>query len=349
MKRPDWPATPPISSDLTPTWRWLTPTPRRTLWSAISGNINYALEELVSGALLCAGLLVLGPLQASAAESCTHKGVELQVLGSGGPELEDQRASSSYLIWQDGRPRILVDSGGGSALQFGRSGAHVAQLDAILFTHLHIDHTADFPALIKSSYFEERKGPLPVYGPSGNESFPATTEFVADLFDHKHGAFRYLADYLSGAEGGYRLESHDVSLPERSVRTIFRSSDITATATPVIHGGVPAIAWRVSLAGKNIVFSGDTNGQNGNLERLAKDADLFVAHNAIAEDDTGSIRQLHMPPSVIGRIARDAKVKSLVLSHRMLRTLGHESESRSVIAGIYSGPVTFADDLDCFR
>ncbi|HEX4676897.1 MAG TPA: MBL fold metallo-hydrolase, partial [Steroidobacteraceae bacterium] len=61
--------------------------------------------------------------------------MELQVLGSGGPELEDKRASTSYLVWQDGRPRIVVDSGGGSALQFGRAGAHVSQLDAIFFTH----------------------------------------------------------------------------------------------------------------------------------------------------------------------------------------------------------------------
>ena len=275
--------------------------------------------------------------------------MELQVLGSGGPELEDRRASTSYLLWQDGRPRILIDSGGGSALNFGRSGAHVAQLDAILFTHLHIDHTADFPALIKSSYFEERHVPLPVYGPAGNDSFPTTTEFVADLFDPKHGAWRYLGDFLTGAEDGYKLTAHDVSPPADAIRTVFAEKDLSASATPVIHGGVPALAWRVTLGGKSFVFSGDTNGDNGNLERLAKDADLLVAHNAIPEGETGAARQLHMPPSVIGRIASVAKVKSLVLSHRMLRTLGHEAQTRAVIARLYSGPVTFADDLDCFH
>jgi ribonuclease BN (tRNA processing enzyme) len=288
-------------------------------------------------------------LPAVAARSCTHKGVELQVLGSGGPELEDQRASTSYLLWQDGRPRVLIDSGGGSALNFGRSGAHVAQLDAILFTHLHIDHSADFPALIKSSYFEERKQPLPVYGPPGNDSFPPTTEFVADFFDAKRGAYRYLADFLAGNDDGYKLVAHDVSLSAQEVRTVFKSADITAAATPVIHGGVPAIAWRVTLGGKNIVFSGDTNGNNGNLERLAKDADIFVAHNAIPEGETGAARQLHMPPSVIGRIANVAKVKTLVLSHRMLRSLGHESQTQAQIVKVYQGPVTFAADLDCFH
>jgi len=296
-------------------------------------------------ALLCASFLA--PVVAAGA-TCSGHGVQVQVLGSGGPELEDKRASSSYLVWQDGRPRILIDSGGGSALRFGQAGAHVAQLDAVLFTHLHIDHSADFPALIKSSYFEERQRPLPVYGPPGNQSFPSTTEFVAGLFDGRRGAYRYLADFLAGRDGGYSLQAHDVALTAHEIRTVVGARDLSLDATQVIHGGVPAIAWRVSIGGRIIVFSGDTNGENGNLERLAKGADLFVAHNSVPEGETGAARQLHMPPSVIGRIAMTAGVGRVVLSHRMLRTLGRESETRSVIARIYPGPVAFAEDLDCF-
>jgi ribonuclease BN (tRNA processing enzyme) len=222
--------------------------------------------------------------------------VELQVLGSGGPELEDKRASSSYLVWHDGRPRILVDSGGGSALRFGQAGAHVAQLDAILFTHLHIDHSADFPALMKSSYFEQRSRDLPVYGPIGNADFPSTTEFIADLFDGRRGAYRYLGDFLNGKDGGYSLLAHDVGVRGRELRTVFRSADLTAAATQVSHGGVPALAWRVTVGGKSIIFSGDGNGDNGNLELLASDADLFVAHNAVPEGETGgSTAAAHAP------------------------------------------------------
>ena len=55
---------------------------------------------------------------------------------------------------------MLIDSGGGSALRFGESGANMTDLYVVLFTHLHVDHTADFPALIKSSYFEDRSKPL---------------------------------------------------------------------------------------------------------------------------------------------------------------------------------------------
>ncbi len=60
-------------------------------------------------------------------------------------------------------------------------------------------------------------------------------------------------------------------------------------------------------------------------------------------------RWLHMPPSVIGRIAANARVKQLVLSHRMQRTLGHETQTRHTIQKSYQGSVEFANDLDCFR
>ena len=281
------------------------------------------------------------------AQSCGTKGVAVQVLGSGGPELQDKRASSSYLVWENGQARALVDAGGGSALRFGESGATMSQLDVILFSHFHVDHSGDFTALIKSSWFEDRKRPLPIYGPPGNDFMPSTTEFVSDLFGDK-GAYRYLSELLvPGEEGSYKMQPHDVVAGETPV-TAFRSGDLAASAVRVIHGGVPALAWRVEVGDKSIVFSGDTNGDGEGLVRLAKNADLFIAHNAVPEGATGVERRLHMPPSVIGQIAGDAHVKRLVLSHRMLRTLGKEEQTQSEIRKHYSGPLTFANDLDCF-
>ena len=104
----------------------------------------------------------------------------------------------------------------------------------------------------------------------------------------------------------------------------------------------------VEVGGAAIVFSGDTNGEGEGLVRLASNADLFIAHNAVPEGATGIERRLHMPPSVIGQIAQAANVKRLVLSHRMLRTLGKEDQTQSEIKKRYSGPVAFANDLDCF-
>ena len=282
------------------------------------------------------------------AQSCGATGLAVQVLGSGGPEMQDKRASTSYLIWEHGRARVMVDAGGGSALRFGESGAQMSQVDAFLFSHFHVDHSGDFPALIFSSWFEDRKRPLPVFGPPGNEYMPSTTEFVRDLFSEPHGAWRSLSDLVEPrAEGSYTLQPHNVDAGPTSV-LVFRNADMAVYAVRVVHGAFPALAWRVEIGGKRIVFSGDTNGEGQGLTQLATDADVFVAHNAVPEGATGVERRLHMPPSVVGVIAANAHVKQLVLSHRMLRTLGNEKETQAEIRRRYSGPIRFANDLDCF-
>lgn len=283
----------------------------------------------------------------AAAQGCGAPGVAVQVLGSGGPELQDKRASSSYLVWEDGRARVVVDAGGGSALRFGESGAQMTQPDVLLFTHFHVDHSGDFAALIKSSWFEDRERPLPIYGPPGNDFMPSTTAFVSDLFGDK-GAYGYLSELLvAGEQGSYKMQPHDVTAGDTPTEA-FRSDRLRASAVKVQHGQVPALAWRVEAGGKVIVFSGDTNGEGPGLVRLAANADLFIAHNAVPEGAKGVERSLHMPPSVIGQIAAHAHVKSLVLSHRMLRTLGKEDQTQAEIKKSYSGPLHFANDLDCF-
>jgi len=299
--------------------------------------------------LLAAGFFLCGMfLPPAAAQSCGAQGVAAQVLGSGGPELQDKRAMSSYLVWENGRARVLVDAGGGSALRFGESGATMSMLDVILFSHFHVDHSADFPALIKSSWFGDRNRPLPVYGPPGNDFMPSTTEFVSDFFSSNRGVYRYLSElYEPAEEGAYKIQPHNVVADQTPVAA-FHSGDISALAVHVVHGGVPALAWRVEIGGKTIVFSGDTNGEGEGLVRLAANAGLFIAHNAVPEGATGTERRLHMPPSVIGQIAAEARVKNLVLSHRMLRTLGKEDQTLAEIRKRYSGPVEFANDLDCF-
>jgi ribonuclease BN (tRNA processing enzyme) len=296
---------------------------------------------------LVASLLSCVFLPSAAAQSCGAQSLAVQVLGSGGPELQDKRASSSYLVWENGQARVLVDAGGGSALRFGESGATVSQLDLLLFSHFHVDHSGDFSALIKSSWFEDRKRPLPIYGPPGNDFMPSTTEFVSDLFGDK-GAYGYLSElFVPGEQGSYKMQPHNVVASGTPV-AVFRSGDVAASAVRVVHGGVPALAWRVEAGGKVIVFSGDTNGEGEGLVRLAMNADFFIAHNAVPEGATGVERRLHMPPSVIGQIADNAKVKRLVLSHRMLRTLGNEEQTQSEIKKRYLGELGFANDLDCF-
>jgi len=298
---------------------------------------------IVAALFLCAPPLL-------PAQSCGATGLAVQVLGSGGPELRDKRASTSYLIWDNGRARVILDAGGGSALRFGQSGARMSTLDVFLFSHFHVDHSSDFPALVFSSWFGKRRRPLPVYGPSGNRYMPSTTEFVHDLFADPHGAWRYLSEMVEpNPDGTYQLQPHNVA-PTQVPVLVFRNPDMAVYAVSVIHGVFPALAWRVDIAGKRIVFSGDTNGEGPGLTQLAMNADLFIAHNAVPEGATGLERRLHMPPSVIGTIAANAHVRQLVLSHLMPRTLGTEAQNTTLteIRHRYSGPITFANDLECF-
>ena len=128
------------------------------------------------------GFIVLyGATANSWAQSCEAQGTWLQVLGSGTTELSDGRSGSSYLLWIDGKARLLLDSGPGSAQNFIRSGASIADLAVIAYSHLHVDHGADLPALIQATANHSRRAPLPIYGPSGNPSMPSTVSCTADI------------------------------------------------------------------------------------------------------------------------------------------------------------------------
>ncbi len=286
-----------------------------------------------------------------ARSDCGANGVALQVLGSGGPEImQTRRASSSYLVWLNGKARLLVDAGGGSAVNFGRSGAVFKDLDAIVFSHFHVDHSADLPVYVKASWFGDRTRELPLFGPTGNRLMPSMREFMTAMFGDKRGAFHYLSDFIdTSPTSAYKLKAQDIVATGKKRWSGFHNTRMHLSAIPVHHGPVPALAWRVDIAGHSITFSGDMNGDNHTLVKLAAGSDLLVAHNAIPEGATGVARRLHMPPSVIGKIAAGARVKQLVLSHRMQRTLGREAQTRQIIEQDYRGPIEFADDLDCFR
>src|SRR5271154_3548874 len=172
----------------------------------------HSLRRSLKALFIFVSFLFAGNTSPATAQSCGATGLAVQVLGSGGPESQDKRASTSYLIWENGKARVVLDAGGGSALRFGESGAQMSHVDVFLFSHFHVDHSSDFPALVFSSWFEDRNRPLPVYGPSGIEYMPSTTEFVADLFSDPHGAWRYLSELVEpGAEGSYTLQPHNVA------------------------------------------------------------------------------------------------------------------------------------------
>lgn len=294
-----------------------------------------------------AGLFLLFSLQVGA--ECQQSRIKVQVLGSGGPEITDQRASTSYLIWLDDKGIIMLDTGPGSMLNYEKSAAHPNDLAMVLYSHLHVDHSAELPALIKGFYFTGRDQDLLIIGPTGNQLLPPTDQFVADLFSN-NGLYPYLSNYFGqNRVAKYHIKVKTVDISKTQIQTFENiQQGISLSAVSVHHGPLPALAWRIDVAGCRLVFSGDMSNHYHRLSSLAQQVDLLVAHHAIPEQTKGVARQLHMPPSEIGRIAGKAKVKKLVLSHRMSRTLGKEAESRRIIAKRYSGPILFSDDLDSF-
>ena len=273
--------------------------------------------------------------------------VALQILGSGGPESGDKRASSAYVVWIDGKSRVLVDFGGGASLPFEEVGAKIQDLDVILLTHLHVDHTADLPALLKSSFFTRASGKLHIYGPKNNKVMPSTEDFIDRLFENGDGAWQYLGDHLDGS-ASLQLKAHDVD-ESKKPKVIYAQDGIRITAVSVHHGIIPAVAYRIDVGSKSITFSGDMNGDYHTLETLAKDTDILVAHNAVPQGASGVVTQLHMSPKTIGQVALSAKPKKLVLSHRMLRTLGKEKETKREIRKYYKGNIRFANDKSFYR
>ncbi|CAF1138196.1 unnamed protein product [Didymodactylos carnosus] len=279
--------------------------------------------------------------------------VLVQVLGSGGPELTDGRASSSYLVWVNHKARLLVDFGSGAALNYEKSGALPDDLDAVLFSHFHVDHTNDFSALVKGLWFTNYDKKLQVFGPSKNQEFPGIKEFITALFNHDSGAYAYLGDNADPEQSSqFKIVPIEIANSSSNISSYAIGDDVMVKAVSVLHGTVPALAWRLEIKGYAITFSGDTSNENRALDLLAQGSDLLIAHNAARENDPSTVaRYLHMMPSEIGRIAAAAKVRRLVLSHRMNRTLGHEVETTAAIRKNYQGVLYLivtdrADDSD---
>lgn len=263
--------------------------------------------------------------------------IEFEVLGSGGPEI-DGKASTSYLLLIDGKARLIIDMGSGAMLRFEQSNAKIEDLEAVVLTHLHIDHSVDLPAFVKAGFFSKRSESLDIIAPSGNAYFPSTTEFVQNLFGKK-GAYRYMQDVLTPQSDSFQIIAINI---QKEAQRVYK--DFTLQFIRVHHGIVPALALKISVGNKVIVISGDTNDENHQLEILANNADLFVAHHAISQSAQGYATHLHMPPSIIANIAKKAKVKKVLLTHRMKRTIGKEDETLRIIKKEYNGKIIFAED-----
>lgn len=290
----------------------------------------------------------------ASAQSCSANPVVVQVLGSGGPRINPLRASSSYLLWIDGRARILVDMGGGAHHRFGQSQAKLEDLWMVGISHLHPDHVSDLPAFLWLSH-EIRKEPLIIFGPSGNDAAPNFSTFLSRLFDEKTGAFPVLGSALGAlpeggkvrpdigivVAGGVRLDVRVIDAAKAEPSTVFNREGMTVTALGIPHGNMPTLAYRVQTGNVSVVFSSDQNGTDPKFTEFAKGANVLIMHLAIAP---GARNPLHATPAVVGRIAQEARVGQLIVSHIGLFDLDAAIVD---LRQFYTGPLIVGADMQC--
>lgn len=245
-----------------------------------------------------------------------HGDLSVMVLGSGGPiATEIGRASASYLIFVDGKPKILMDAGGGAFQRLAASGTDIKDLDIILLSHLHIDHMGDLSPIVKTMYFHNRianvdpnntdyhfppgrTAPFRVFGPGtngapfppvlgadpGTTQYPASSEFVDSHYDLNHGNERYLNIFsraISGGIFGYQVTDVSPNWQAYNPETIIDEDGLVIKAVGVNHGPVPSLAFRIEYKGKSIVYSGDTSSMGNNMGMISAGADLLIYDTAL--------------------------------------------------------------------
>lgn len=295
-------------------------------------------------------------VEAAAQATCSSEPLAVQVLGSGGPHAGGTRASAGYLVWQAGRAMVMVDVGGGTFLRFGEAGARLQDLSLLAISHLHPDHVADLPALLWLSE-QARQHPLNIAGPSGGGAFPSFDAFLGRLFDGGSGAFPILAGTLGQSGQGVRLAPVVVDASAPTAQRIVSDTGLVVTAIGVPHGNVPAIAYRIEVGDRSIVFGSDQNGSDAKFSAFAAGADVLVMHLALTEQAPPPIAQVHARPATVGQVARSTQAKRLVLSHFIKPpSTAQTSEwfslfdlDRAVgeVRKHYAGPIDTAVDLQC--
>ena len=298
------------------------------------------------GPLLALGLLHLAGACAASQPQCPPaNGVALQVLGSGGPIADDARASSSYLVWRDGESVALIDAGGGAFLRFGEAAANFSDLEFAGLSHFHTDHSADFPALLKSGLFSGRERDLVVAGPDGEGAFPGLRDWLSRMVSTENGAYAYLGGYLDGSGAAARLDMRQVA--DNGVVRVFESATLSVNAMRVPHGIVPAVAFRVQAGPHSIVFATDQNGTDQRFVEFARGATALVMHMVVPQDASGVAMRLHARPATIGEIAAEIAPGTLLLSHFMARSLRELDRNVAIVQQSYDGEVMLAEDLLC--
>jgi ribonuclease BN (tRNA processing enzyme) len=244
--------------------------------------------------------------------------MRLTVLGKS-PSWEDSGgACSSYLI-EESSTVVLLDCGSG-ALGKLRARADYRDLDAIVLSHFHADHLLDLVPLACAF----------TYGPASTDGTVAPRLIApagAEAFFRRLGV---AIDDESLIVDAFAIEEYEPS-SETSV------GEIAVRTHPVPHIGPTHAVDLAGPSGARIVFGAD-GPYSDELIAAAHGAEVLIAEATLPDPDAS--QHVHMSAAEAGKLAREAAVGRLVLTH-ISDELDLE-RARDVAAEAFGGPVEVA-------
>lgn len=251
------------------------------------------------------------------------EGIAVTVLGSGTCIPRLARSACSVLM-QIGDQHLVFDAGPGTMRRLVEAGTDIYRVDYLFFSHFHPDHTAELvPWLFANKYPDphRRRRPLTVVGGPGFKRFFANLEAV-------YGHWIQLSEDL-------------IRLVELADRTPGRltGEGFQVAAAPMEHNP-ESMAYRIETpSGASVVYSGDTD-HSDRLVALSRDAMLLICESATPDDQKVPG---HLTPALAGRIAAEAGVQRLMLTH--FYPACDETDITAQCRRTYQGPLLLAEDL----
>lgn len=245
--------------------------------------------------------------------------MQITILGSGTSIPHPQRASPGLVIRFD-QTTLLVDPSSGSLHRAERHGAPIQEIDTVLFSHFHPDHTGDLGPLLfalkNPEYFGSKK--LTLLGPPG-------------LRDLHRGLLNFYDAYI-------RLEEDRLTIREIWDEEL-KFPGWNLLSVPVPHTENSAGYRFTDARGKVFAYSGDTDYGEA-LVDLARDADAALIDSA---QPTELKMDGHLTPELAGKIAVKAGCKRLIITHLYPVCDDYDLLSEIRRSG-YEGPADVASD-----
>ena len=257
------------------------------------------------------------PLQALAQARSSTKSRLILLGTAGGPTPKPNRAAPAQVIII-GDACYVVDCGNGVARQMILAKLRLGSIRSVFITHQHSDHNADYGNLLLLAWASDLTRRVDTYGPPPLALM--TRQFLA-LND---------ADIRTriADEGRPPLEPLIAPHEITTSGVVMQDENVKVTAALVEHPPITtALAYRFDCADRSIVISGDTRPSKALVE-LARDADVLV-HEVMhvpsidaliaRESNAKTLREhllaSHTTTEQVGRLATEAGVRMLVLSH----------------------------------